>query len=222
MSSERRWKTIGLVLLAVIALLMLATVRDFGLTWDEDFHSTYGEYVLAWFESGFNDVRALDFKNSYIYGALFDVIAQLFARLSPLGLYEDRHLVTVASEHTDGRVAARRRQVFGKNARQDEPDPVRHALIGFRAHRAVEKVFFVGREVRRRFLAEELGVNEEAGRDEQHRDDQPDQTAARRREPGHGALHSGTRAAARCERRASSRASAASSSTSGTKKTKSK
>ena len=95
MSSERRWKTIGLVLLAVIALLMLATVRDFGLTWDEDFHSTYGEYVLAWFESGFNDVRALGFKNSYIYGALFDVIAQLFARLSPLGLYEDRHLVNV-------------------------------------------------------------------------------------------------------------------------------
>jgi 4-amino-4-deoxy-L-arabinose transferase-like glycosyltransferase len=95
MHSERRWKTAGLVLLALVALLMLYTVRDFGLTWDEEFHSTYGEYVLAWFTSGFSDERALSFKNSYIYGALFDVIAELFARLSPLGLYEDRHLVNV-------------------------------------------------------------------------------------------------------------------------------
>ena len=75
---------------------MFATVSNYGMTWDEEFHNTYGEYVLAWFESGFKDQRALSYKNSYIYGALFDVVALLFARVSPLGLYEDRHLVNVA------------------------------------------------------------------------------------------------------------------------------
>jgi 4-amino-4-deoxy-L-arabinose transferase-like glycosyltransferase len=86
---------IGLVALVLVSLLMLGTVWDYGLSWDEEFHSTYGEYVLAWFESGFQDDRAFTYKNAYIYGALFDVLAQLFARLSPLGLYEDRHLVNV-------------------------------------------------------------------------------------------------------------------------------
>ena len=95
MDRDRRWKTAGFVLLVLLALLMVWTVRDFGLTWDEEFHSTYGEYVIAWFQSGFSDARALSFKNSYIYGALFDVLAQLFARISPLGLYEDRHIVNV-------------------------------------------------------------------------------------------------------------------------------
>jgi 4-amino-4-deoxy-L-arabinose transferase-like glycosyltransferase len=92
----RRWRVFGLVTLALLALLMFATVGDYGLTWDEEFHNTYGEYVLAWFESGFRDRRALDYKNSYVYGALFDVVALLFARVSPLGLYEDRHIVNVA------------------------------------------------------------------------------------------------------------------------------
>jgi 4-amino-4-deoxy-L-arabinose transferase-like glycosyltransferase len=95
-SSEQRWKVVGSVSLVAISLLMLATVSDYGMTWDEEFHNTYGEYVLAWFESGFQDKRALNYKNSYIYGALFDVLALLFARISPLGLYEDRHLVNVA------------------------------------------------------------------------------------------------------------------------------
>jgi hypothetical protein len=93
---EHRWEVIGLGLLVAIAVLMLATVSDYGLSWDAEFHVTYGEYVLAWFESGFQDKRALSYKNSYVYGAFFDVLAQLFARLSPLGVYEDRHLVNVA------------------------------------------------------------------------------------------------------------------------------
>ena len=45
---------------------------------------------------GFSDDGALRYKNLYLYGGFFDVLAQLFARVSPLGLYEDRHLVNVA------------------------------------------------------------------------------------------------------------------------------
>jgi hypothetical protein len=92
---EFRWRIAGLAGLALLAVLMLATVRDYGMTWDEEFHRTYGRYVLAWFESGFKDDSAFHYKNSYVYGALFDVVAELMARVSPLGLYEDRHLLNV-------------------------------------------------------------------------------------------------------------------------------
>ena len=75
---------------------MLATVSDYGLIWDEEFHSVYGEYVLAWFQSGFRDEGALGYRNLHLYGGFFDLLAQLFAHVSPLGVYEDRHLVNIA------------------------------------------------------------------------------------------------------------------------------
>lgn len=85
-----------MTVLAGIAVLMLATVSDYGLISDEEFHSGYGELVLAWFRSGFHDDGALSYRNLYLYGGFFDLVAQLFAHLSPLGLYEDRHLANVA------------------------------------------------------------------------------------------------------------------------------
>ena len=91
-----RCTLVGAVSLAVIAFVMLTTVRDYGLTWDEEFQSVYGELVLSWFRSGFREDTALVYKNLYLYGGFFDVLAQLFARLSPWDLYEDRHLVNVA------------------------------------------------------------------------------------------------------------------------------
>jgi len=96
MARDRRWNIVGGASLTVIAVVMLMTVGDYGLTWDEEFQSIYGELVLAWFQSGFTDQSALFYKNLYLYGSFFDVLAQLFARMSPLDLYEDRHLVNIA------------------------------------------------------------------------------------------------------------------------------
>ena len=94
--TEPRWQAVGALLLCSLAVVMLATVSDYGLTWDEEFQSNYGELILAWFASGFQNDGALQYRNLYLYGGLFDVAAQLFARTSPLDLYEDRHLVNVA------------------------------------------------------------------------------------------------------------------------------
>jgi hypothetical protein len=95
-SADHRWRVAAMALLAAIAVLMTATVFDYGITWDEELHSVYGELVLAWFRSGFRNDGALHYQNIYMHGGFFDVVAQLFARVSPLGLYEDRHLVNVA------------------------------------------------------------------------------------------------------------------------------
>jgi hypothetical protein len=94
-TTDRRWRIAAALGLGALAVVMIATARDYGLTWDEEFHRIYGDYVIAWFTSGFRDRSALQFANLYLYGGFFDVLAQLFARLSPGGVYEDRHLVNI-------------------------------------------------------------------------------------------------------------------------------
>src|SRR6185369_3060153 len=91
-----RWTVVGAVALTGIAVVMLSTVGGYGITWDEQFQSNYGEQVIAWYRSGFHNDAALWYRDLYLYGGLFDVIAQLVTRLSPLDLYVDRHIVNVA------------------------------------------------------------------------------------------------------------------------------
>ena len=80
-----------------LALFMLGAVlflfRDFGVTWDEPNQSQYGKYILQYYESFFRDRNALNFLDAYLYGGLFDSVAALLMRLSPLGEYETRHLL---------------------------------------------------------------------------------------------------------------------------------
>jgi hypothetical protein len=91
-----RWTVAGAAALTVIAIVMLATVAGYGITWDEQFQSAYGERVIAWYQSGFQNNAALVYRDLYLYGGLFDVLAQLVARISPLDLFIDRHIVNVA------------------------------------------------------------------------------------------------------------------------------
>ena len=78
------------VSLGVVAIL---TFRDFGITWDEPLHAIYGELVLSWYRSLFQDRRALSYEDLWFYGPLFDVAVQLATRVSPLGDLETRHLM---------------------------------------------------------------------------------------------------------------------------------
>jgi len=72
---------------------VLFLFRDFGVTWDEPNQSQYGKYVVQYYETFFRDRRALDFLDAYLYGGLFDSVAALLMRVSPLGEYETRHLL---------------------------------------------------------------------------------------------------------------------------------
>jgi hypothetical protein len=66
---------------------------DAGSTWDEPSRSEYGDLIIRWFTSGFHDARATRFENLYLEGGLFEVVAQLLTKLSPLGVFETRHLL---------------------------------------------------------------------------------------------------------------------------------
>ena len=96
MDPQRYWRIASRVLLILLTGVMYATVLDYGLAWDEYLQRLYGDAVLSWFTSGGQDRTAIESGNLFLYGGLFDAVAQLWSRLSPLGVFEDRHLLTVA------------------------------------------------------------------------------------------------------------------------------
>ena len=80
-----------LVIFAVAAAAAL-TFRDYGLGWDDYAHAQYGELLLRFYTSGFNDQSALSFVNLYMYGGGFDLAAEALAKVLPLNLFETRRL----------------------------------------------------------------------------------------------------------------------------------
>ncbi len=85
--------TAGWGVLGAVTLLVFATFRDYGISWDEMLQNTYGEKLLAFYASGFQDISAFDYSNLYLYGGLFDMTAGLLNKISPFGEYETRHLL---------------------------------------------------------------------------------------------------------------------------------
>src|SRR5690348_3803022 len=87
------WDRLTAVALGAAALLVLLTFRDYGVTWDEDAHNSYGVLALQYYLSLFADHRALHVTDLVNYGAAFDMIAAALNRISPFGVYETRHLL---------------------------------------------------------------------------------------------------------------------------------
>jgi hypothetical protein len=84
---------LSVMLVALALLLALLTFRDYGVTWDEDAHNWYGNFVLDYYLSLFTDRTALHWRDLYNYGAIFDTVAAAVNRVSPIGVYETRHLL---------------------------------------------------------------------------------------------------------------------------------
>jgi len=92
-SDELFWRRLSLGLTVVALVLVLCTFRDYGVTWDEDAHNWYGNFVLDYYLSFFVDHTALHWRDLYNYGAIFDTLAAALNRISPIGIYETRHLL---------------------------------------------------------------------------------------------------------------------------------
>src|SRR5262244_79621 len=90
---EAPWDSLSLAVVIVATALVLATFRDYGVTWDEDAHNWYGNFVLGYYLSFFDDKTALHWRDLYNYGAVFDTMAAALNRISPIGVYETRHLL---------------------------------------------------------------------------------------------------------------------------------
>jgi hypothetical protein len=77
-------------------VLAAATFLDYGLTWDEQNLVTYGQKLVRWYATLGGDVGATGWGDHHYYGGLFELVAHGAGRLSPLGLYETRHLLNTA------------------------------------------------------------------------------------------------------------------------------
>lgn len=98
-SRKNVWDRLTLALLALAALLVVITFRAYGITWDEDCQNWYGNLALTYYLWLAGAAHAphwellFQYADMYNYGALFDLIAAIVNRFSPLGVFETRHLL---------------------------------------------------------------------------------------------------------------------------------
>jgi hypothetical protein len=77
---------------SIVLMLVALTFRDYGITWDETWHLTYGRHVIHWYVSLFSDQNALTYRADYLYGGSFDALGYLARQISPLDRYATIHL----------------------------------------------------------------------------------------------------------------------------------
>lgn len=90
---ERLYVYSAWIIFAAVAVLILTTFRDYGITWDEELQSQYGLAIVDYYASFFKDDRYAEIFNLYLYGGMFDGLASLIDRFTPFSVYETRHLV---------------------------------------------------------------------------------------------------------------------------------
>jgi len=80
-----------------VALITVATMAalsfQFGITTDEYTQQRYGELLWSYYRSAFVDRSALEYRDLYLYGGLFELTCAAAERLSPFFAYDTRHLV---------------------------------------------------------------------------------------------------------------------------------
>jgi hypothetical protein len=86
-----RYSVLGI--LAIVFVLILFTFLDYGVTWDEELQSQYGQAIFDYYASGFKDLRYAEIFNLYLYGGMFDGLASAFGHFTPFRVYDTRHLL---------------------------------------------------------------------------------------------------------------------------------
>lgn len=81
----------------LLCVLAAATLRDYAISNDEEVQHRYGALIIAYYASGFQDRAVFGFKNLYLYGGLFDLVAVALAKIVPYDVYIIRHALSAAS-----------------------------------------------------------------------------------------------------------------------------
>jgi hypothetical protein len=93
MDGGKAFDAAAILLLLGLAAIVLLTFEHYAISNDEEVQHRYGELILSYYTSGFADQSALNFKNLYLYGGLFDVTAVLLGRVLPFDLIDIRHVL---------------------------------------------------------------------------------------------------------------------------------
>ncbi|MFH1032883.1 MAG: glycosyltransferase [Pseudomonadota bacterium] len=89
----RGYERLAWVWWLALLVLICATFQDYGFASDERVQAEYGRGVVNYYLSGFSDKSVMHIKNLYLYGGLFEALADLFARVAPWEPYQSRHLL---------------------------------------------------------------------------------------------------------------------------------
>lgn len=87
------YRLLFFVLSLCLLFLMPYLSYDYGITGDEEIQKIYGEKVYAYFDTDGEDKSALEYKNLYFYGGLFDYMAAKVNTWTSGDEYEVRHVL---------------------------------------------------------------------------------------------------------------------------------
>ncbi len=90
----RGYDRASLVILVALVVLAVLLFRDYGISNDEEVQHRYGELIIDYYASGFRDTALFSYKNLYLYGGLFDIIAVGLAKLLPFDPFLIRHFLS--------------------------------------------------------------------------------------------------------------------------------
>ncbi len=89
-----RYDAVAAALFTALIVLVAFTFRDYGISNDEEVQQHYAELIVAYYRSGLVDQAVFHYRNLYLYGGLFDLVALGVQSLLPLEPYAVRHLLT--------------------------------------------------------------------------------------------------------------------------------
>jgi hypothetical protein len=81
------------ILVATLVAVALWTFKDYAISNDEPVQHHYGELILRYYSSLFQDRSVFNFDNLYLYGGLFDIVAVTLGHLVPIEPYQLRHIL---------------------------------------------------------------------------------------------------------------------------------
>ncbi|MDO9234095.1 MAG: hypothetical protein Q8N02_05745 [Methylotenera sp.] len=90
------YKNLSYALFAALVIFIFLTFKQYGISNDEQVQHIYGQLLLKFYSSGFTDQSAFMYKNLYLYGGFFDLIAAFLEKILPLWVWDIRHLLSAA------------------------------------------------------------------------------------------------------------------------------
>jgi hypothetical protein len=94
-SPQRTWTWLSWALLASLALVMLATLGDYGISGDAGVQHRWGRRLLRWYATFGHEARVTDNLDITKYGGFCEVVTELVVAVSPLETYRSRNLANV-------------------------------------------------------------------------------------------------------------------------------
>jgi hypothetical protein len=82
------------LLVLAITSIALWTFRDYAVSNDEGLQHHYGQLILEYYRSGMTDETVFGFRDLYLYGGLFDIVAARLGEIfASIDVYDIRHIL---------------------------------------------------------------------------------------------------------------------------------